>query len=178
MNSKKRMAVPAVIAAAILGLAGWLYPTLTDKPEPTVPGKNAVVLRVIDGDTLKIKYEGKTERLRMIGIDTPESVHKDESRNVPEGKVASDYTKQQLEGKTIRVETDVEPRDHYGRLLGYVYLDGKMFNKTLLQLGYARLDTVPPNVKYEADFVKLQQQAREHNVGFWEGKQFAKSRKR
>lgn len=125
------------------------------------------VLRVIDGDTILISYNGIKEKVRLIGIDTPESVHPDENRNVEFGKTASDYTKSKLEGKEVSLEFDVQERDKYGRLLAYVYLDGIMFNKTLLKEGYAKLATYPPNVKYVEEFTKIQEKARENKVGIW-----------
>ena len=72
-----------------------------------------------------------------------------------------------LEGKTVGIEFDVQERDQYGRLLGYVYINGKMFNKTLLEEGYAKLATYPPNTKYVDEFTKLQTKAREQQKGFW-----------
>lgn len=125
------------------------------------------VLRVVDGDTIIVDFGGKAEKVRMIGIDTPESVHPDESRNTPEGKIASDFTKSQLEGKNVQLEFDVEERDKYGRMLAYVWIDGVMYNKTLLSEGYAKIATFPPNVKYVDDFKALEKQARELKKGFW-----------
>ena len=110
------------------------------------------VIRVVDGDTFKINYNGKEESVRLIGIDTPESVHPDASKNVVEGKSASDYAKNLLEGKDITLEFDVQERDHYGRLLAYAYFGGTMVNKLLLQEGYAQVSTYPPNIKYVAEF--------------------------
>lgn len=126
------------------------------------------VLRVVDGDTLQIDFDGVTERVRLIGIDTPESVHPDASKNVEYGKIASEFTQNQLEGKKIGLEFDVEQRDKYGRLLAYVYIDGTMFNKTLLDQGHAMVYTYPPNVKYADEFLALQQEAREKGVGIWQ----------
>jgi len=125
------------------------------------------VLRVVDGDTIIVDFGGKAEKVRMIGIDTPESVHPDESRNTPEGKIASDFTKSQLEGRSVQLEFDVEERDKYGRMLAYVWIDGVMYNKTLLSEGYAKIATFPPNVKYVDDFKALEKQARELKKGFW-----------
>ena len=73
-----------------------------------------------------------------------------------------------LEGKQVELEFDVESRDKYGRLLAYVYLDGQMYNKMLLEKGYAKIATYPPNVKYVDDFTKIQIEARENKVGLWE----------
>ncbi|WP_025436980.1 thermonuclease family protein [Peptoclostridium acidaminophilum] len=125
------------------------------------------VLRVVDGDTIVVSFGGKSEKVRMIGINTPESVHADESKNTPEGKIASEFTKSKLEGKTVQLEFDAEERDKYGRLLAYVWIDGVMFNKTLLSEGYAKIATFPPNVKYVDDFKALERQARELKKGFW-----------
>lgn len=126
------------------------------------------VVRVVDGDTIVVKYNGVDEKVRLIGIDTPESVHADESKNTKEGVMVSDYTKKMLTGKKVGLEFDVSKRDKYGRLLAYVYLDGEMYNKILLKEGYARVATYPPNVKYVDEFVKLQKEARENNKGLWQ----------
>lgn len=125
------------------------------------------VTKVVDGDTIKINYNGETKTVRLIGVDTPESVHPDESKNTDYGKVASEYTKTLLDGKNIQLEFDVEQEDKYGRLLAYVYLDGEMVNKKLLTEGYAQLATYPPNVKYVDEFTNIQKEARENKIGFW-----------
>lgn len=126
------------------------------------------VVRVVDGDTFIIDYNGSEERVRLIGIDTPESVHPNESKNTEEGIKTSNYTKERLEGKIVKIELDVQERDQYGRILAYVYIDGKMYNKELLELGYAKIATYPPNVKYVEDFTKIQKEARENKVGLWQ----------
>ena len=125
------------------------------------------VLKVVDGDTIKIKYNNKIERLRFIGIDTPESVSPDKSKNCEEGKIASNFTKNYLEGKVIQIELDVQQRDKYGRLLAYVYINNQMYNEILLEQGYAKIATFPPNVKYVNDFTELQKEARNNKKGFW-----------
>lgn len=126
------------------------------------------VISVVDGDTIKIKYEGKEEKVRLIGIDTPESVHPDKTKNTVYGKKASDYTKNLLENKKVKLEFDVQKNDKYGRLLSYVYLEnGEMLNKKLLQEGYAKIATYPPNVRYVEEFKQIQEKARKDKVGFW-----------
>jgi micrococcal nuclease len=125
------------------------------------------VTRVVDGDTLIVDVDGSEERVRLIGVDTPESVHPDEKRNVPYGAAASEFTKTLTEGKTVTLELDVQERDRYGRLLAYVYLDEVMLNKTLLSEGYAKLATYPPNVRYVDEFTQLQAEARENGAGIW-----------
>lgn len=124
------------------------------------------VLKVVDGDTIEINYNGNKEKVRLIGVDTPETVHPTKEVQTY-GKEASSFTKSQLTGKKITLEFDVQQRDKYGRLLAYVYLDGKMFNKTLLEEGYAQIATFPPNVKYVDEFKQIQAKAKEEKKGLW-----------
>lgn len=125
------------------------------------------VTRVVDGDTIIVNIDGADERVRLIGVDTPESVHPDRSKNVKYGQIASDFTREHLEGENVALEYDVSERDRYGRILAYVYLDEVMFNKTLLEEGHAKVATFPPNVKYVDDFTVLQEQARKDRKGVW-----------
>jgi len=129
--------------------------------------KQITVNRVVDGDTFEVTWDGKTEKIRLIGIDTPETVHP--SKPVQEGgKEASNFSKEQLTGKTVFVELDVEERDRYGRLLGYVYMeDGSFYNAALAGEGYAKLATYPPNVRWVEMFKYLQTDAREAKRGLW-----------
>ncbi len=139
------------------------------------------VLRVVDGDTLKVLYHGNAESLRLIGIDTPESRvnsrAKNESKRTGQGlntllamgKEATKFVKTLVnENDHIRIEFDVQKRDKYGRLLGYVYLsNGKMLNEEILKAGYANLMTYPPNVKYQERFLRPYREAREEKRGLW-----------
>lgn len=126
-----------------------------------------LVNRVVDGDTIEIIYKGKKDKVRLIGIDTPESVHPDATKNIEFGKIATEFTKEALENKEISLEFDISERDRYNRLLAYVWIDGKMFNKTLLESGMANVSTYPPDVKYAEDFLKLQKEARDNKIGLW-----------
>ncbi|MBO5479491.1 MAG: thermonuclease family protein [Clostridia bacterium] len=127
-----------------------------------------LILEVVDGDTYKIQYNGKEEKVRLIGVDTPESVHQDKSKNTEYGKQASNYVKELIENKYVSLEFDVSQTDKYGRLLAYVYLeDGEMLNEKLLKEGYAKTATYAPNVKYVDQFKVLQEEARNNKVGFW-----------
>lgn len=126
------------------------------------------VISVVDGDTFKINYNGKETKVRLIGVDTPESVHPDKTKNTTYGKEASNYTKSLIEGKNIALEFDVSQTDKYGRLLAYVYLEnGEMLNEKLVKEGYAQVATYAPNVKYAEKFKILQEEARKNKVGFW-----------
>lgn len=160
--------VPARFVAESLGAeVDWDNNTKSVLVNSDYPYGKYKVTRVVDGDTIIVDFNGKEERVRLIGVDTPESVHPDKSKNVPEGEIASKFTKEKIEGKEVALEFDVQERDHYGRLLAYVWFGGTMFNKTLLQEGYAQIATYPPNVKYVDDFTKIQEEARENNKGLW-----------
>lgn len=126
----------------------------------------AEVIRVIDGDTILCKVDDVQQPVRMIGINTPESVHPDASKNTDAGQTASYITKNLLTGKTVWLETDIQVTDKYGRLLAYVWLEKperiseqaiaeKMYNYIILKSGYATLMTIPPNVKYADQFNKI-----------------------
>jgi micrococcal nuclease len=132
--------------------------------QPDTHGEWVTVKRVVDGDTFELT---NGEKVRLIGVDTPETV-KPNTPVQPYGKEASDFTKKMLTGKKIRLETDVQERDKYGRILAYAYLeDGTFFNELLLREGYAQIMTVPPNVKYADHFRSVQQKAREQGKGLW-----------
>lgn len=168
-KTKKKLAIVLTILAFLIGgtsLSQGLGNLLESLVGPELLGPYEVV-RIVDGDTIIVELDGGEEKLRMIGVDTPESVHNDLEKNVPYGKVSSDYTKDMLEGREVWLEMDVEERDRYGRLLAYVYLDGEMFNRMLLEEGHATIITVPPNVKYAEEFEGLQEEARREGRGLW-----------
>ncbi|MCM3784958.1 stalk domain-containing protein [Neobacillus mesonae] len=130
--------------------------------------QKAKVTRVVDGDTIEVTLnDGSVEKVRLIGIDTPESVHPDADRNTSEGVVVSDYTKSQLLNKTVLLEFDAGERDTYGRLLAYVYLNGNMYNAKLAEEGYATQMTYQPNVRWVDLFTALVANARSNNRGLW-----------
>lgn len=160
--------VPARFVAESLGAeVDWDNNTRSVLVNSDYPYGKYKVTRVVDGDTIIVDFNGKEERVRLIGVDTPESVHPDAAKNLPEGKLVSQFTKDKLEGKEVALEFDVQERDHYGRLLAYVWFGGETFNKILLREGYAQVATYPPNVKYVEDFTAIQNQARENKKGLW-----------
>lgn len=166
-----RTMVPLRFVSEAMGaLVGWYGNSrIITINKPARAPVTATVTRVVDGDTLDLAFaDGRSERLRLIGVDTPETVHPTIGEE-PGGREASDFTKTALAGKTVLVEFDVEERDRYGRLLGYVYTtDGAMFNAVLVDRGLAEVATFPPNVRYVNVFTALQQGAREAKVGLWE----------
>jgi micrococcal nuclease len=127
------------------------------------------ILRVVDGDTVVARLPGGDEKVRLIGIDTPETV--DPRKPVQcFGKEASNRTKELLPpGTAIRLERDVEARDRYGRLLAYVYRadDGTFVNLALAEEGYAQPLTIPPNVAYTSQFSAAAAAARTAGRGLW-----------
>lgn len=138
---------------------------------PTVVEANASVVRVVDGDTVVVDIGDSRETVRLIGIDTPETV-KPDSPVECFGPEASAFTKHLLpEGTAVRVERDVEARDDYGRLLVYLYRadDGTFVNLYLVEQGYATLLTFPPNVAHVEEFVDAAQAAQQANLGLWAG---------
>lgn len=126
---------------------------------------------VVDGDTLYVHDSESEYYVRLIGVDTPESVNPDESKNIPQGTVASQYTKSLISsGDTVWIEYDLDKTDDYDRQLCYVYLteDGEtMLQEELLKTGMACVLTVSPNVKYVTTFMSLEAEAKANNVGFW-----------
>lgn len=124
-----------------------------------------VVERVVDGDTFVT--EGG-DRVRMILINTPESVHPDQSKNTEFGEIASEYVKKLLQGKKVYLEKDVSEEDRYGRLLRYVYLeDGTFVNELIVKEGFGQIATYPPDVKYKDIILAAEQYARENKKGLW-----------
>jgi len=124
-----------------------------------------LVKRVIDGDTIELS-DGR--RVRYIGMNTPETV--DPRKRVEcFGHEASVENKQLVEGKIVRLEKDVSETDKYGRILRYVYVGNMMVNDYLVRQGFARVETIPPDVKYEEQFITAEKEARENNRGLWSG---------
>ena len=136
-------------------------------PDPPKDAVAVKVQRVVDGDTFVAMVNSRKERVRVIGVDTPESV--DPNRpDEPYGKEASNFAKHYLDGETVRLAGDVEPRDRYGRMLAYVWLrDGTFWNALLAAEGYAQQLTIPPNVTYAPLFRRLVAEARRDDRGLW-----------
>jgi micrococcal nuclease len=131
-------------------------------------GTAVTVTRVIDGDTIEVRFRGKTVDVRLIGIDTPETVDPTEPVGCY-GKTASRFTRRRLLGKRVRLEFDVERRDRYGRTLAYAWTGDRLFNEVLVRRGLASVSTYPPNVAYVDRFLAAQHVAREQERGLWGG---------
>jgi micrococcal nuclease len=125
-----------------------------------------VVTRVVVGDTVEVEFDGREFDVRLIGIDTPETV-KPGAPVECFGPEASAYTKDRLEGRTVRLEFDVERFDPFDRTLAYEWLGEELFNETLVREGYALVTTFPPNVRYVEHFRDAQRLARDQGLGLW-----------
>ncbi len=126
----------------------------------------ALVTRVVDGDTIEARIGGEVEDVRLIGVDTPETVKPGEPVQCF-GPRASDFTHSQLEGQRVRLVFGVERRDVYGRLLAYAYLGDRLFNSALLRRGLARSLTIPPNDRFAGLFERLELVAARAGRGLW-----------
>lgn len=172
----RRLALGAAVLAAGAVAIRYQHPSVPEAryQVPSVPGTGrggqpsaglaAVVQRVVDGDTVVL---AGGERVRYIGVDTPELHH---PRRPVEwyAREAKEFNRRLVAGKRVRLELDVQKRDRYRRLLAYVYLeDGTFVNAELLRQGYAQLLTIPPNVQHADLFVRLQREAREAGRGLW-----------
>lgn len=161
-----------IIAILLFACLYFAKPAVDVESYLTFDAEPYTVERVIDGDTILVNIDGVDTKVRLIGIDTPESVHSDDSRNTTNGSIASEVTKSLLQGKSIALEYDAEKYDKYDRLLAYVYVDDIMVNDYLVSEGYAQTMTIEPNTKYEEILKYHEEQAREENKGFWDNGTF------
>ncbi len=168
------IALALLCAAAVLGGCGRAARTpllAPDAANTELPPDltEALVLDVVDGDTLVVRLGGREERLRMLGIDTPETVHP--VRPVEcFGREASAYTHELLEGQTVLLEDDPTQgnEDRFGRLLRYVWLpDGRMVNRELIGQGYAFEYTYNVPYRYQESFRQAERAARQQQRGLW-----------
>ncbi|MBN7811514.1 thermonuclease family protein [Algoriphagus sp. H41] len=132
-------------------------------------GELLEISKFVDGDTFWVRHsDGREEKIRLIGIDTPESRNTGRTKIEHFGKEAADYVKCFLSGKKVRLVADVQLYDRYKRTLAYVYLeDGTFLNAHLVSEGYATVATFPPNVKYADLFLQLEREARRNKKGLW-----------
>ena len=170
--------IAALLAIATLLVSRYVLYTIANSDAaggghtPTMGGDSSVdttVVRVVDGDTLVAGAEGRVERIRLIGVDTPETVSPSKPVQCY-GKQASDHLKALLPpGTRVTLTTDAETHDIYGRLLAYVYRhpDGLFVNLELAQDGYASLLTFPPNVAHEPQFSRAVDTAHQRRLGLW-----------
>lgn len=172
-----------VVPLALAAMLAVVSPSVPSGPSPSGPSPyplpsgeretTGTVVRTVDGDTIYVRLAGGVEKVRYIGVDTPE-VHHPTRGEEPGGRAATEVNRRLLGHEPVRLETDVQLRDRYGRLLAYVWVrqpDGGelMVNAELVRRGYAAVMTVPPNVRHAELFRKLAAEAREQRRGLWAG---------
>ncbi|MBI4267224.1 MAG: S8 family serine peptidase [Chloroflexi bacterium] len=140
-------------------------PSLT-RVQPSTNVTQALVTRIIDGDTFEVKISGATYRVRYIGMDTPE-LNDQQPAISALAQEAKKYNRQLVEGRTVILEKDISETDQFGRLLRYVYVGDLFVNAELVRLGYAQAATYPPDVKYQSFFLELQVEAETAGIGLW-----------
>jgi micrococcal nuclease len=147
-------AAAALAAAALIAACG-----ADDAPQGGALGGRVVA--VSDGDTIRVRLDGgREERVRYIGVDTPETAECFSAR-------ASAFNARLVADREVRLERDAEERDRYGRLLAYVYVGDTFINAELVRRGYAQPLTVPPNVRHAERFSRLARDARRAGSGLW-----------
>lgn len=151
-----------------LKTASFLIAFILTLPIPIIAGQYKVI-RVVDGDTIVVDYQGKYEKIRLLCVNTPESVHPDKKQNNPMGKVASTYAKKELTGKYVDLEFEgSRRRGNYGRLLTYVFVDGQNFNLDLVKQGLSPYYTkYGRSQKYDQEFKIAEKSARKQKLNIW-----------
>jgi micrococcal nuclease len=148
-----------------------IIPSPAESPTPSLTQEIFKVTRVIDGDTIEIEPstssgQGARQKVRYLGIDTPETV--DPRKPVQcFGIEAAKKNKELVEGKTVRLEKDITDKDKYGRLLRYIYVGDIFVNLELVKQGFAFSYTYPPDVKHQEEILAAERAAREANLGLW-----------
>jgi micrococcal nuclease len=160
---------PLRLLVVLALLATVSFAVVRARAGAAAPLAGGVVERVVDGDTIYVRSGGTREDVRLLGIDTPETV--DPRRPVGcYGPQASAFTKHLLTGRRVRLVYDRELRDRYGRYLAYVYLEGgrEVFvNARLVALGFARTLSIPPNTRYADQLAELESEASLAGRGLW-----------
>lgn len=127
------------------------------------------VVYIYDGDTICVRIGAEECKVRMIGVDAPESAQRDRKKNTPEGEVAAQWLRERLSRQRVYLEFDEQREDRYGRLLAYVWLsDGEtMVEDEMLREGMTEILPMEPNDRYSERFEKLEKEAKRSGAGFW-----------
>ncbi|HWC25171.1 MAG TPA: thermonuclease family protein [Solirubrobacteraceae bacterium] len=159
---------PILVVLAVAAAAGGAVAGGVPGGGADAPAGLGRVVKVVDGDTIHVQLDSARERVRYIGVDTPETTHPTKGAQCY-GRAASRFNAQLVGGELVRLERDVEERDRYGRLLAYVRRarDGLFVNAELARLGYALPLSIAPDVRYADRFARLARQAREQGRGLW-----------
>lgn len=178
IKSKKKLLVK-IIALSLLLASSWFWEVITPKEkeeerilkeEKKLNFEEAKVIRIVDGDTIEILVNDKREKIRVIGVDSPETV---DPRKEVEcfGQKAAEFSKNKLEEQRVWLEKDESQgdRDRYGRLLRYVWIDEKEidFGKLLIASGFAYEYTYNKEYKYQKEYQTTQKEAEDNKMGLW-----------
>lgn len=157
-----------LLAAAVLAAGGARLASGGGGASSEDAGGRGRVVRVVDGDTIRVQLGGREERVRYIGVDTPESVKPDAPVECF-GVRAASANERLVAGEDVTLEVGVEARDRYGRLLAYVHRarDGRFINEALIADGFARPLAIPPNTRFADRFAALARRARAEGRGLW-----------
>jgi micrococcal nuclease len=162
MRPQVGSAVLLVVTAVVL-LRPWEE---GNGPDSAPRSATALVTRVVDGDTIEVRTGGEAEDVRLIGIDTPETVDPDSPVQCF-GPRASRFTHRLADGRRVRLVFGVERRDAYGRLLAYAYIGHRFVNAELVRRGLARTLSISPNTAHRALFERLELRAAGAGRGLW-----------
>jgi micrococcal nuclease len=167
MRRRHSALIWVLLALALAWGAGLRLPGGSGGDE-TPSTANGRVVRVVDGDTIKVRLGERTETVRYIGIDTPESV-KPGTPVQCYAHAATAANRRLVAGREVELRVGAEPRDRYGRLLAYVYRlpDRRFVNAELVERGYARTLTIPPNDAFAPRFARLEHAASAEGLGLW-----------
>ena len=158
--------MPFISTGAVLGYLFFLLALLA--LPALASADRCKVVRIVDGDTIVVDYHGRREKVRLLCVNTPESVHRDRKQNIPMGKLAAQYTKQRLSGKYVDLVFEGRRRGRYGRLLAYVFVDGENFNVELVRQGLSPYYTkYGLSQTYDRQFRAAERYARQHRLNIW-----------
>ena len=168
MHRKNKLVLIVIaLISVFFGVREDVLISIVDWVDPP-PAGQARVEEVVDGDTILVRFGGNKERVRLIGVDTPETHHPEKAVQCY-GQAATDYLQMKLDGEDVRLEADSTNtnRDRYDRLLRYVYLDEELVNESIIRDGYGFAYTLFPFQKID-DFKLAQEHAATNNLGLWE----------
>jgi micrococcal nuclease len=165
MRPGGRGSLALLLLVALVLLRPWesLDELWEDEPRSSA---SAIVTRVVDGDTIEVRLDGRIEDVRYIGVDTPETVKPGAPVDCF-GPQASAFNHQMVEGRRVRLVFDVQLRDVYGRLLAYVYLGDRFVSAELVRRGLARTLTIPPDDRFAGRLKRLEIAASRAGRGLW-----------
>lgn len=165
---KKKSLISAILVAVVITIGSYYGLDLSEFfGTETVQSETFDVIKVIDGDTIKINYNGNEENIRFLLIDTPELSHKQFDGPQPFAVEAKEKVEELLKERKVDIEIGIQERDKYGRLLGYLYVDGKSIQEELLREGLARVAYVYNDKRNLDRYLEIEKEAKQEGRGIW-----------